>query len=81
MVEHEADAVAALAGLDMADEQHVIAGAMHRVMAAFEPRDAAFDQRRVGGAEAERNAVEAIGMGSRERRASSIWSCASTLIA
>ena len=59
-------AVAALAGLDLADEQHVVAGAMPRVVAAFEPRDAAVDQRRIGAAQPVRDAVEAVGVRPRE---------------
>jgi hypothetical protein len=61
-MEYEPGAIPALAGFDPPDEQHVIAGAVHRVVAALEPCDAALDQRRVGGAEAERHAVEAVGV-------------------
>ena len=66
--------------IDLADEQRVVAGAMLRVVAAFEPRDAAVDQRRAGerrggyGTPAKRSAC-----GREKRRASSTWSCASTL--
>ena len=49
-------------GQDLADKQHVIARGVQRVMPAFEPRRAAFDQRRAGVAKAKRHAGEAIGM-------------------
>ena len=56
----------ALAGLDVADEQHVVAGAMARVVAALEPRDAALDQRRAGPPEPIVDAGEAVGVRPRE---------------
>ena len=43
-----------------ADEQHVIAGAMPRVVAAFEPCDAAVDQRDAGAAQPIVDALEAV---------------------
>ena len=54
------------AGLDRADEQHVVAGPMPRVVAAFEPRDAALDQRHAGGAQPVVDAGEAVGVRTRE---------------
>ena len=62
VVKHEADAVASLAAFDFADEQQVISGAVLGVVAAFEPRHAAFDQRRARGADPIRHASEAIGV-------------------
>ena len=56
----------ALAVHDLADEQHVVAGAVPRVMAALEPRDAAVDQRRVGRAQPVGDAGEAVGVRPRE---------------
>ena len=44
----------------IADEQHMIAGAMPRVVAALEPRDAARDQRDAGTAQPIVDALEAI---------------------
>ena len=44
----------------------VVAGAVPRVVPAFEPRDAAVDQRRIGPAEPERHAGEAVGVRARE---------------
>ena len=49
-------------GNNLADEQHMIAGRMERVMPAFEPRRAAFDQRRARRPEAKCYAREAIGV-------------------
>src|SRR5262249_41008647 len=66
MMEHESLAVAARAGLDFADEQDVIARAVPRMMPAFEPRDAAVDQRRIRGAQAIADAREAIDMRPRK---------------
>jgi hypothetical protein len=45
VVEDKPGALAPPAGLDRADEQHVIAGSMPRVVVAFEPGDTARDQR------------------------------------
>ena len=64
VVKHEADAVAPLAAFDFSDEQQVIAGAMLCVVAALEPGDAAFDQRRTGGPDSIRHAGETVGMRS-----------------
>jgi hypothetical protein len=58
--------VRALDGDHFPDEDHVVARAMSRVVAAFEPCDAAVDQRRVRPAEAKRHAREAVGMRARE---------------
>ena len=66
VVEDEPEAVVPLAGVDLADEQHVVARAMDGVVPAFEPRDAAFDQRRAGGTDPVGHAREAVGMGPRE---------------
>ena len=66
VVEHEPAALAPPAGLDLADEQHVVAGAMPRVVAALEPRDAALDQRRVRGAQPIGDAGEAVGVRPRK---------------
>ena len=65
-MEHEADAVPALAGLHVTDEEHVVARTVHRVVAALEPRDATLDQRRVRGTQPKGNALEAVGVGPRE---------------
>ena len=51
---------------DFADEKHVVARRVKRVMPAFEPCRAAFDQRRIGLAEAEGHACEAIGVRTRK---------------
>src|SRR5438270_5335175 len=51
---------------DFADEHDMIAGGMAGVMTAFEPGDAAVDQRRVRPAQSMRNAREAIRMGTRK---------------
>jgi len=62
VMKHEAATVRALDAHHLADEQHVVAGAMARVVAALEPRDAAVDQRCVRPAEPKRYVREAIGM-------------------
>src|SRR5438034_4235974 len=47
---------------DLADEKHVVARRVKRVMPAFEPCRAVFDQRRIGLAKAECNSCETIGV-------------------
>ena len=49
---------------DFADEKHVVARRVKRVMPAFEPCRAAFDQRRIRLAKAECHARETIGVRS-----------------
>ena len=49
-------------GLDLTDEQHVVARRVQCVMPTFEPRDAAFDHRRIRVPESESNTGETIGM-------------------
>ena len=49
-------------GENLADEQHVIAGGVQRVVPAFEPRGTAVDQRRVCLPQAKRDARETVGM-------------------
>src|SRR5437879_4174794 len=51
---------------DFADEKHVVARRVKRVMPAFEPCRAAFDQRRIGLAKAECHACEAISVWTRK---------------
>ena len=52
--------------IDFADEQHVIARPVPRVVPALEPRDAAVDQRRARRAQPVIDAREAIGVRTRE---------------
>src|SRR2546428_9129675 len=51
---------------DFADEKNVVARRVKRVMPAFEPCRAAFDQRRIGLAKAECHACEAISVWTRK---------------
>src|SRR5512143_4370215 len=60
VVKHESAPAPPLARLDLAQEEDVVAGAVRRVVAALEPRDAAVDQRRVGGAQPVRDARETV---------------------
>ena len=54
------------ARVDLTDEQHVIARGVQRVVAAFQPGDAAFDQRRRRRTQAKRHPVEPVGMRARK---------------
>ena len=60
-MEDEAAPPRAFDGHHFTDEDDVIAGRVPRVMAALQPRDAAVDQRRIGPAEAVRNAWTQVG--------------------
>ena len=51
---------------DFADEKHMIAGGMQRVVAAFQPRNTTFDERRIRGSEPIRDTGEAVGVWTRE---------------
>ena len=66
VVEHEPAALRALARRDLADEHHVVAGAMPAVVAAFEPRGAPVDQRRIRPAHPVADAGEAVRMRPRK---------------
>ena len=79
-MEDEAAAFGARARLDCADEEHMVAGGVAFAVAALERRDAAVDQRGARQPQPVGDAVEQVGMGRENRRASSTWSCASTLI-
>ena len=54
------------AGVDLTDEQHMIARGMKRVMTAFKPRRAALDQRRASRSHAMCDSGEAIGVRPRK---------------
>src|SRR5512132_1876439 len=60
MDEHEADTRPALAVLDLADEEHVVADALLREVPALEPCHTAVDERRIGAPEPIGDACEAI---------------------
>src|SRR5438094_9560657 len=52
--------------IDLADEQHVVAGRMQRVVTALQPGDAALDSRCPSRTQVKRYAVEAIGVRTRK---------------
>jgi hypothetical protein len=60
VVEHKAAAVRAIDADHFADEQHVVAGGVPRVMPTLEPGNAAVDQRRTELPGPMRDAVEPV---------------------
>ena len=62
MVEYQPRPMRALDGHDPADEHDVIACPVQCVMPAFEPRDAAVDQRGIRPAEPVRDSGESVGV-------------------
>lgn len=52
--------------IDLADEQHVVAGRMQRVVSAFQPGNAALDSRCRSRTQVKRHAVEPIGVRTRK---------------
>jgi len=52
------------AGLDLSYKEHVVAHRMPRMVTAFQPRDASFDQRRGGIAELVGDPCKAVGVRS-----------------
>ena len=62
VVEHEPSALPSCASLDGADEQNVVAGAVLRMVATFEPCNATRNQRRARGAQPICDVDKAIGV-------------------
>ena len=66
VVEHQPAALGAGAGLDLSNEENVVARTVSRVLAALEPCDTAVDERSARHAQPIRNAGEAVGVRSRK---------------